>query len=156
DRISRPEAKAGVLFARLTRLPEIIWRLRGAAEHADVVQLNLPTPGFSVLGDAVQAILGRPIVVGFETHLPPFGDVGGSRLFAAPRFYLPQLSVNNRLVAHLSGFRAARYVVASQMQANELVSLGVPAHLTSVIPNVVDLDHVGGDFADDQLSLPDG
>jgi glycosyltransferase involved in cell wall biosynthesis len=153
DRINREEAKAGVLFAKLTRLPDIIWRLRGAAENADVVQLNLPTPGFSLLGDVVQGILGRPIVVGFETHLPSFADVVGPRVLAAPRFYLPQLSVNNRFMARLSGFRAARYVVASQLQAKELISLGVPAHLTSVIPNVVDLDHVGGDFADDRLSL---
>jgi glycosyltransferase involved in cell wall biosynthesis len=155
-RIRRPEAKAGVLFAKLARLPEIIWRLREAAEGADVVQLNLPTPGFSLLGDVVQGILGRPIVVGFETHLPSFGDAFRSCVLAAPRFYLPQLTVNNRALAHLSGFRAARYVVASQLQANELVSLGVPVHRTSVIPNVVDLDHVGGDFSDDQLPLPDG
>jgi glycosyltransferase involved in cell wall biosynthesis len=156
NRIRRPEAKAGVLFAKLARLPEIIWKLRQAAEGADVVQLNLPTPGFSVLGDVVQTILGRPIVVGFETHLPSFGDSLRANVLAAPRFYLPQLTVNNRVTARLSGFRAARYVVASQLQANELVRLGVPAHRTSVIPNLVDLDHVRADFSDDQLPRLDG
>jgi glycosyltransferase involved in cell wall biosynthesis len=151
DRIRQPEAKAGVLFAKLARLPEIIWKLRHAAEGADVVQLNLPTPGFSLLGDVVQTILARPIVVGFETHLPSFSDSFRTHVLAAPRFYLPQLTVNNRVVARLSGFRAARYVVASQLQANELIRLGVPAHRTSVIPNVVDLDHVRADFSDDHL-----
>src|SRR5437660_9827080 len=156
DRIRRPEANAGVLIAKLTRVPDIIWRLRRAAEDADVVQVNLPTPGFSLLGDAIQGLLRRPIVVGFEMHLTALREVLGPRLIAAPRFYLPQLSLNNRAVASLSGFHAARYVVASSLQANQRMSLGGPGERTRVIPNVVDAQHVGGDFADGEQGWPSG
>jgi glycosyltransferase involved in cell wall biosynthesis len=156
QRIYRTEARAGVLLSKLGRLPAVIQRLRHASAQADVVQLNLPSPAFSLLGDAVQAILGRPIVVGFEMHLPTVADVLGPRLLAAPQFYLPQVSVNNRAIALLSSFSAARYVVASRLQAAELVSLGASADRVSVIPNVVDSEQLAGDVADAGVAWPRG
>jgi glycosyltransferase involved in cell wall biosynthesis len=156
QRIYGTEAQAGVLLSKLGRLPAVVQRLRSAAAKADVVQLNLPSPAFSLLGDAVQAILGRPIVVGFEMHLPAVGDVLGRYLLAAPRFYLPQVSLNNRAIARLSGFHAARYVVASHYQATELVSLGLSAERISVIPNVIDSRQLAADVTGTGVDWPTG
>lgn len=154
ERLYAPEAKAGLLLSKLARLPRVVDRLKRAADGADVVQLNLPTPGFGLVGDLVQALLQRPIIVGFEAHLPAFGDVIGRRLIAAPRFYLQQLTVNNRAFAGLSGFRATRYVVASNLQAAELQRLGIPPDRTLVIPNVIDPQQLVGDFAAEKVAWP--
>src|SRR5258708_5789907 len=75
DRLYATEADPGLLLAKLTHLPRVVDRLKSAADGADIVQLNLPTPGFAVVGDVVQALLHRPIIVGFETHLPELRDV---------------------------------------------------------------------------------
>jgi glycosyltransferase involved in cell wall biosynthesis len=142
NRASRPEARAGVLLARVPQLIRVLPRLQTAARSADVVQVNLPTPSFALVGDLIQHLLRRPIVVGFEAHLPTTSELFGPRIVEAPAFYLPQILINNDLVAHLSRFQASSYVVASQFQAAELGRLGVPTERTSVIPNLVDVDHL--------------
>lgn len=154
DRIYGPEASAGILPAKLLRIARIVRRLQDAAVDADVVQLNLPTPSFSVVGDVVQAMLRRPIIVGFEAHLPSVNDLLGRRMAAAPQFYLPQLLVNNRLVARTSRFRAARYVVASSLQAVELGSFGVSPERISVIPNLIDAERLHEDCDHAEIHLP--
>jgi glycosyltransferase involved in cell wall biosynthesis len=156
DRIYGPEANAGILLSKLTRIVRIVRRLQDAAQDADVIQLNLPTPSFSIVGDVVQMLLGRPIVVGFEAHLPAARDLLGPRMIAAPHFYLPQLLINNRLTARVSGFHASRYVVASALQAAELASFGVSPERISVIPNVIDVERLQEDFDSDHSPLPAG
>jgi glycosyltransferase involved in cell wall biosynthesis len=156
DRLYAPEAKAGLLVSKLLRLPRVVERLQRAAADADVVQLNLPTPGFAVVGDLIQSMLNRPIIVGFETHLPSVGAVVKHQLTKSPRFYLQQLSVNNRLFAGLSGYRAARYVVASKLQADELGRLGVHPDRILVIPNVVDARPLDVDFEPGEVGWPAG
>ncbi|MGH2459044.1 MAG: glycosyltransferase family 4 protein, partial [Chloroflexota bacterium] len=156
DRIYGPEASAGLLPAKLARIARIVHRLQDAAVDADVVHLNLPTPSFSIVGDVVQALLHRPIVVGFEAHLPAVGDLVGPRLAAAPQFYLPQILINNRLVAHVSRFRAARYVVASALQAAELQSFGVSPERIRVIPNLIDVERLGEELDPETTRLPSG
>ncbi len=154
DRIYGPEASAGILLSKLVRVVRIVRRLQDAAQDADVVQMNLPTPSFAIVGDVVQALLGRPIIVGFEAQLPASRDLLGSRMVAAPQFYLPQLLINNRLTAGASRFRASRYVVASALQAAELSSFGVSPDRISVIPNVIDAKRINEDFDPDAVSLP--
>jgi len=156
DRIYGPEASAGILPAKLLRIARIVRRLQDAAKDADVVQLNLPTPSFSVVGDVVQALLHRPIVVGFEAQLPLATDLLGRRMLAAPQFYCPQLLINNRLVARVSSFRASRYVVASALQAAELGSLGVSPERVSVIPNLIDAERLQEHLNPDVANLPTG
>lgn len=145
ERAFAPEAGAGFLAAKLLGWGPIIGRVREASADADVVQINLPTSGFSFVGDLIQRRLDRPIVVGFEMHLPTFSDLLGPRLAQAPRFYLPQLVANNSIVARLSRFQAAHYVVASRLQALELKRFGVGVDRISVIPNFIDADHVRTD-----------
>ncbi|MBX6770112.1 MAG: glycosyltransferase family 4 protein [Chloroflexi bacterium] len=154
ERIYGPEANAGLLLSKLARVVRIVRRLQNTALDADVVQMNLPTPSFALVGDIVQALLGRPIVVGFEAHLPAVRDLVSRRLVAAPQFYLPQLLINNRLIARTARFRAARYVVASALQAAELEGLGVPRDRISVIPNLVDLSRLDEDLDPDAVALP--
>ncbi len=156
DRIYGPEASAGILLSKLARVVRIVRRLQDAAVDADVVQVNLPTPAFGMVGDVVQALLRRPIIVGFEAHLPAVRDLVGPRLAAAPQFYLPQLLVNNRLIAHASRFRAARYVVASALQAAELETFGVSPERISIIPNLIDVERLHEDLDPDTACLPSG
>jgi glycosyltransferase involved in cell wall biosynthesis len=138
-------AEAGHLVPRLTRLLSIGQALDREARRADLIHLNLPTPSFGVLANILQARSGRPVVVGFEAHLPnPLDIFRRSYVRAAPRFYLPRLLINNRLLAGLGGFAAAHYVVASQYQVNELVSLGAPADRVSAIPNLFDAVRLAG------------
>jgi glycosyltransferase involved in cell wall biosynthesis len=142
DRANTTESAAGVLLSKMLRVPRIVRRLESAASDADVVQVNLPTPSFGLVGDLIQQLLGRPIVVGFEAHLAATSDLLGRRLLAAPGFYLPQAVINNRLLARLAAFRAARYVVSSQFQVAELMGFGVSSDRISVIPNLIDLEHL--------------
>jgi glycosyltransferase involved in cell wall biosynthesis len=154
DRIYGPEASAGILLSKLVRVVRIVRRLQQAAQDADVIQMNLPTPSFSIVGDVVQTLLRRPIIVGFEAQLPATRDLLGSRMVAAPQFYLPQLLINNRLTAGVSRFRAARYVVASALQAAELGSFGVSPDRISVIPNVIDVERIRENLDPDDTRLP--
>jgi glycosyltransferase involved in cell wall biosynthesis len=145
DRAFAPEAGGGMLAARLLGWGPVVRRLRAAAADADVVQVNLPTIGFAAVGDLIQRQLGRPVVVGFEMHLPRLADLLGPHLLRHPGYYLPQLVANNSLVAGLSRFEAAHYIVASRLQAAELKRHGVGAGRISVIPNLVDPDHLNPD-----------
>lgn len=154
ERAFAPETGAGLLAAKLLGWGPIVRRLKEAAVDADVIHLNLPTIGFAAVGDYVQRQLGRPIVVGFEMHLPSFGTLLGPHLLQHPRYYLPQLVANNRVVASLSRFDAAHYVVASRLQATELKRHGVGSDRISVIPNLVDPDHLGADASFDHPMWP--
>ncbi len=145
DRVYGPEAHAGLLPAKMARVFRIIKRLHHAAAGADVVHLNLPTPAFSFVGDLVQQVLNRPIVVGFEAHLLAGADYCHLPIRQAPTFYLPWLTMNNPLLARLSPFSAARYVVASQLQAEELRSLGAPTDRIAIIPNLIDRQRVAAE-----------
>lgn len=154
ERAFSPESRAGILAAKLLGWGPILSRLREAAADADIVQVNLPTIGFAAVGDLIQSQLGRPIVVGFEMHLPSIGDLLGPHLLRSPRFYLPQLVANNSVVARLSRFGAARYVVASRLQAAELKRHGVGSDRISVIPNLVDPEHLNLDAELDDPEWP--
>jgi glycosyltransferase involved in cell wall biosynthesis len=128
-------------WGELLKVPnalQVISQLRTTAATADVVHLNLPTPSFAFLGNLAQSLLGRPIVVGFEAHLPAPGDIWGPRVVEAPLFYVPQFLIHNRLLARLGGYHAGRYVVASKYQASELECLGASTERISIIPNVID------------------
>lgn len=145
DRVYGPEAHAGILLTKLTRVARIVRHLQQCAGDADVVQLNLPTPSFSIVGDMVQHLLKRPIIVGFEAHLLSKRDYPRVPIHQAPSFYLPWISMNNHLTARLSGFRASRYVVASMLQAQELRNFGVSPERIHVIPNPIDLSRLRED-----------
>ena len=126
---------------------------------ADLVHLNLPTPGFTLLADWLASRLSVPLVVGFEAPLIS-GDLFGA-VFAETRrqpvFYIPRLVINNALVARVARYGAAAYVVSSQYQRHQIQRLGVKAPI-SVIPNVVDFEMGEDDgraLARQRLELPE-
>lgn len=116
-------------------------RAAAAGRGADLLHLNLPTPAFSWLADALALQPGWnvPVVVGYEAHL---ADVPGllrrSYLWHDPRFYLPRALVNNGLWGRCALFRCQRYVVASRWQRGELLALGVDEARLVSLPNLVD------------------
>lgn len=106
---------------------------------ADVVHLNLPTPGFTLLADWLADRINVPLVVGYEAPLISRELVGSvaNEALRDPLFYLPRLLVNNRLVARAARYRAAAYVVSSNYQRAQLKGLGTGATV-AVIPNLID------------------
>ncbi len=127
------------LAPKVLRIGRIVRDLCLLAREADVVHLNLPTPAFAALGALVQGATGRPVVAGFEAQLAPAGTVlAGGHLFRAPRFFLPRLVVNNRLVARLAPYRCRQYVVGSEVQREELLRIGLKPDQVAVIPSPVD------------------
>jgi glycosyltransferase involved in cell wall biosynthesis len=142
------------------RIGQTLQRLARAACAVDLVQLNLPTPAFALLGDLLQRLLPVPVVVGFEAHLAETGQLlRGRQLWTAPRFYLPRLLVNNGLWARCTGHLCARYIVSSSLQARELLALGYPAARVSVLPNLIDeekLRRSDRSAARRRLGLPEG
>lgn len=138
---------------------QVVRSIARDADGADLVHLNLPTPGFTLLADWLASRLSVPLVVGFEAPLIS-GDLFGAVFAEArrqPVFYLPRLLVNNALVARVARYRAAAYVVSSQYQRRQIERLGVKAPI-SVIPNVVDFemgDDDGRALARQRLGLPD-
>ncbi|MBI3966616.1 MAG: glycosyltransferase family 4 protein [Chloroflexi bacterium] len=160
DRLALCDGDGGALLPKVGRIRRILGALARHAAEADVVHFNLPTPAFALLADVLQMHTQTPVVVGYEAHLAPFGELLGSRrLLAAPLFYLPRLAINNALIARLTVRRAARYIVSSQMQAAELVATGADPARVVVIPNVIDagkLPSYSRREARWQLGLPPG
>jgi glycosyltransferase involved in cell wall biosynthesis len=138
---------------------QVVRSIARDVDGADLVHLNLPTPGFTLLADWLASRLSVPLVVGFEAPLIS-GDLFGAVFAEArrqPVFYMPRLLVNNALVARVARYGAAAYVVSSQYQRRQIERLGVKAPI-SVIPNVVDVemgDDDGRASARRRLGLPD-
>ena len=126
---------------------------------ADVVHVNLPTPGFSLLADWLAARVPVPLVVGFEAPLISRELLGSVAAEARrqPFFYIPRLLVNNPIVARVARYSAAAYVVSSEYQRRQIERLGIKAPI-SVIPNVIDVDMGHDDgraLARQRLGLPE-
>ncbi|HEX5416523.1 MAG TPA: glycosyltransferase family 4 protein [Chloroflexota bacterium] len=150
-------AEPGQLLPRLARLSRIWSGIERAAETADLVHLNLPTPSFTPLANLLQHRIKKPLIVGFEAHLICLGDVlPHGRWLASPKFYLPRLLVNNRGIARAGGFQAAHYVVASGYQAEELLRAGAPFDRISAIPTLFDWARLAGDGGAARVALPTG
>lgn len=125
------------LAPKIVRIGGIVGAIAQTARDCDVLHFNVPTPAFGILADAVQMLIRRPMVVGFEAHLVDVPAVA-SRLPRAPGFYAPRLIVNNGLAARLTMRRGQRYVVSSQYQRHELLALGYDGTRIHVIPNLID------------------
>ena len=136
DRMPLAAKSQRILLDQPGRMTRILVRLVRLAPQVDVIQLNLPTPAFSIYADLLQALVRVPVLVGYEAHLVDARDLFRfDCLRVAPDFYLPRLVINNHLVARLTLRRAAGYVVNSQYQKTELISLGVaPEHIHSLPP----------------------
>lgn len=141
DRLRLVRDSTRILFDQPLRITRITRRLARIAPEMDLIQLNLPTPAFSIYSDLVQALVPVPVVVGYEAHLVRARELLRSgRLAQSPAFFLPRLVVNNRLVARLTFRCAAHYVVNTQYQREELLSLGTSPERIAVIPNVLPRD----------------
>ena len=142
------------------RVARIVARLVAVAPQVDLIQLNLPTPAFALLGDIVQTLVRVPVVVSYEAHLvEPRDLLRLDRLRDAPLFYVPRLLINNRLVARFAFSRAAQYLVSSKLQKNELVDLNIAPRRISRLPNLMPRDklaHAPHEQTRAKLNLPPG
>ncbi len=142
------------------RMLGILVRLVRLAPQVDLIQLNLPTPSFSIVADIVQLLVRVPVVVSYEAHLVQGSDLLRlDRLRAAPAFYVPRLLINNRWVARLTAHAAARYLVTSRYQKAELISVGVPSSRIRRVDNLVPYDKIPRaprETMRAQLDLPPG
>lgn len=130
-----------ILLDQPIRMTRILARLVRFASQVDLIQLNLPTPAFSIFGDLLQALVRVPVVIGFEAHLVGVRDLLARGYWRhAPEFYLPRLFINNRLVARATLHRAAHYIVNTQYQKSELISLGVHPDCISQLPTILPRD----------------
>ncbi len=125
------------LAPKVVRIGRIVSDIAARARDCDVLHFNVPTPAFGILADLVQLLTRRPLVVGFEAHLANIPAVA-RRLTQAPEFYGPRLIVNNGIVARVTLKRGRRYVVSSEFQRRELLSLGYASPRIDVIPNLFD------------------
>jgi glycosyltransferase involved in cell wall biosynthesis len=130
-----------ILLDQPSRMTRVLVRLVRLARQVDVIQLNLPTPAFSIYADLLQTLVRVPVIVSYEAHLVSARDLLRlDYLRAAPDFYLPRMLINNPVVARLTARRAAGYMVSSQYQQAELVSLGIVPERIYLIPPVLPLD----------------
>ncbi len=130
-----------ILIDQPIRMTRILARLSRLASQIDLIQLNLPTPAFSFFGDLLQTLVRVPVVIGYEAHLVHARDLLARGYWRhAPQFYLPRLLINNRVIARLTLRRAAHYIVNSQYQKAELVSLGVQPDRISTLPIILPCD----------------
>jgi glycosyltransferase involved in cell wall biosynthesis len=123
------------------RIVRILAKLVHLSSHVDLIQLNLPTPAFSTVGDLLQALVRVPVIVYYEAHLiRPHDLMRLDRLREAASFYLPRLLINNRFIARLGWHRAARYVVSSKYQKAELRAVGIAPSRISLLPGLMPSD----------------
>lgn len=141
DRLQLARAPQRIIIDQPVRISRILARLIRLSSQVDVIQLNLPTPAFSIIGDLLQTLVRVPVVVGYEAHLVRVRDLlQRGHVSQAPGFYLPRLLINNRLVARVTLHRAAAYTVSSQYQKTELIAAGVPPGRIHLLPTVLPFD----------------
>ncbi len=141
NRLQLARESTRIVFDQPVRVTRILRGLARLAPEVDVIQMNLPTPAFSMYADLLQTLVRIPLVVGYEAHLASARDLlRPGRLAQSPGYYLPRLLINNRLTARLTLRRAAQYVVSTRYQKTELISLGVPPDHIAVIPTVLPRD----------------
>ncbi len=146
-----------ILVGQPGRIVRVLVRLARLAPQLDVLQLNLPTPSFSMFADLLQASVHIPVVVGYEAHLVSARDlVQRGYVRQAPAFYLPRLLINNRLIARVTRHRAARYVVNSQYQREELLQLGADARRIEVLLPVLPCDKLAPASGEMRAQFPPG
>lgn len=142
------------------RMTRILLRLIRTAPQVDVIQLDLPTPAFSIYADLLQSLVRIPVIVGFEAHLTRAIDLFRRNLLAqAPIFYIPRLLINNRLFARFSLRSAARYLVNTQYQKAELTALGIRPEKIVICSTILPADkisHPATAIAAMRASLPAG
>jgi glycosyltransferase involved in cell wall biosynthesis len=160
DRLKLGDTHKWPFVEHPVRAARILARLVAASSQVDLIQLNLPTPAFSMLGDLLQTMVRVPVVVYFEAHLLSARDgLKREHLRAAPGFYLPRLVINNHFVARVALHRAAHYLVNSQYQKEELIELGVPAKKITRLPVLIPRDKlvpVPRSMLRQRLNLPEG
>jgi glycosyltransferase involved in cell wall biosynthesis len=143
-------ARVPSVFEAMRGFAHVLHQLTVADRNDDVIQLNLPSPGFAYVGDALRAVVRRPIVVSFEAQLMSASETWSAFLHEWSLDHLFPLAVNNAAVARLSRFSAARYVVSSQTQAREIVALGASPESIRIIPTIVHLAPVERTCKEDQ------
>ena len=99
----------------------------------DVIQLHLPTPGFSLLADLFHLFMRKPFIVNFESCLIHFTPLLRKQIRIYPRFFLLRALLNNRFCARLTFKSADFYIVSSQFQKDELLSLGYPEEKVKIV-----------------------
>src|SRR5207244_378805 len=115
-----------------------------AARGCDLGHVAVPTPAFGWLADLVHIRSGVPTIAGFEGHLAHARDLFRAvRRPASLRGYLPLCGVNNGLFGRIGLRRCHAYLVSSDYQREELVSLGFPPDRIAVLPNVVEDGKLG-------------
>lgn len=142
SRSSITRSRAGEsLRKKFINLVKMIIRLNKITSKVDVIQIQLPTPALGIFGDLVRCKGRCKKIINFEGHLvnTPIRKV----IVYLPKsflFYLVRLLVNNRLISRLFPFSADGYVVSTQYQKKELLSLGVKDEKIALIPNLTDLE----------------
>lgn len=150
DRIKLASGRRRSFVDHPFRVTRILGELLHLSNHVDLIQLNLPTPAFSMVGDLLQSLVRVPVLVYYEAHLiRPRDLLRLDWIREAAGFYLPRLMINNCRVARLGWHRAARYVVSSKYQKAELRSLGIPSSRISMLPNLMPSDKMARGSRDD-------
>jgi glycosyltransferase involved in cell wall biosynthesis len=150
DRIKLATGKRRSFVDHPFRVTRILGELLRLSSEVDLIQLNLPTPAFSMVADFLQSLVRVPVLVYYEAHLiRPRELLRLDWLREAAGFYLPRLLINNCRVARLGWHRAARYVVSSKYQKAELRTLGIPSSRISLLPNLMPKDKLAHGSRDD-------
>jgi glycosyltransferase involved in cell wall biosynthesis len=146
-----------ISFDQPVRVTSILARLIRLSSDVDLIQLNLPTPAFSIFGDFLQTFVRIPVIVGFEAHLVNIRDLlSRGYWWHSPEFYLPRLLINNRILARATLHRAAHYIINTPYQKTELMSLGIPRDRLSQLPIILPSDKLTPAHHDAPISLPSG
>jgi glycosyltransferase involved in cell wall biosynthesis len=141
ERIQLARQSRRLLFDQPARMTRIFVQLVRIAPRVDVIQLNLPTPAFSIYADLLQAFVRVPVIVGYEAHLVRARDLlRRDRLGAAPDFYFLRLLINNHLCARVTLRRAAAWIVNTEYQKAELIALGGAPARIHLLPPILPRD----------------
>ena len=110
-----------------------------AAKEADLLHLALPTPAFGWLGDLIQTQVSVPVLVSYEGHLAAAREAWDwQNLRNGWKGWLTLWGINNGLFGRLTSRSCSGYVVSTDLQRQELLTLGLADEQIRVIPNIVD------------------
>ena len=126
-------------FLKLINLISSPWKMRRFSKSVDVIQLFLPSPAFSWIGDLCCIFSKSPVIINFDGHCCRGGDIKLCKINIDDLvFFLPRILFNNYILAQLTNRRAKKYVISSLYQKKELKKLGYSDLQIETIPNLSD------------------
>lgn len=142
DQESQHFTSGEVSFNKFFLTVKLFYKIFKVSKKFDILQIHLPTPAFAVIADFIKLFtFGKKIVVVYEGHLLKFSFKDLIKnLKTDLKFYFIRYLINNKILSFITLKSCSKYVVSTNFQKNELLSIGYKKSKIKIIPNSTDIE----------------